>query len=90
MMLLVRFPVLVTVQPPARKRPAAVSASPVLFVLFSTTSGMAFDGSVEADGDDDDDGATELEVGALLGAVEDTDGLDTVELWATADVRSAA
>ena len=41
-MSLTRLSVLVTVHPPARKRPAAVSARPLVLVSFNTIKGTAF------------------------------------------------
>ncbi len=84
-----------TVQPPAVNRPAAVSANPVLLVLFSTTIGMALSGSTVTVGDADDElAAGELDDAdddAPAGAVEETDPVGVAEEWsATGDVRIAA
>jgi hypothetical protein len=91
-MLLTRLPVLVTVQPPARNRAAAVSASPVLVVLLSTSNGTLCSAFADVEGDGvDDDGVVD---GAALvldgGTLDDGAGVDTVELCATPDVRIAA
>ena len=95
MMLLDKLPVDVTVQPPAVKRLAAVSASPVLLVLLRTTSRTALSGSTATVGGADD----ELEAGALEaaddGALEvilgETDPVGVDDEWsATGEVRIEA
>jgi tetrahydromethanopterin S-methyltransferase subunit E len=89
MIVFTRLPVEVTVQPPARKVAAAVSASPVLSVLLSTISATPLVELVEAgvvEAAVDCVTAVAADVGDVLGATELDFEVDAAGAGEVADV----